>query len=145
MTAHSAQLNYDILSEIFRHFSITKPFITASGRHHRYWGPCPIDSLVLDCKREALEVDEKRKTLINAALVCKAFADVALNELWAAPRGGLYAVLNLLSATIVKKEVRASQEYGDNANYEVDAYVRGLSPVFSCCSLCSYPPLDFVW
>ena len=76
---------------------------------------------------------ENRKTLLNSALTCKTFSETALDELWAAPRGGLYAVLRLLSTTVVKKEKHTGREYDPDSDswegveYEADCYVRSPS------------------
>lgn len=112
--------NYDVLAEIFKHLSITKPFDITSRRTYRYWGPQPIDPWMND--KEIAALNEGRKTLLSAALSCKMISSIALDELWAAPRGGLYALLSLLSNLVVEQDSYPTYKFGHGV-YKVQRYV----------------------
>ena len=122
------QLNYDIIVEAFRHFSIINPVVPSSRRHHQYWGPNRIYPRTEEEREDTRVINEKRRTLLAAALTCKTLSEIALDELWAAPRGGLYAFLRLLSVYWVRTTRGVSEEVSDGSDCHVSA---------SClCSTC---------
>ncbi|KAI0687586.1 hypothetical protein C8Q76DRAFT_803525 [Earliella scabrosa] len=101
-TCHRALTNYDVLVEIFGYFSLLDPAKRLGRRRpNSYWGPVhrtrdhPVD--VAD-PRDAIPPSVRRTTLASLALTCRSFSELACDHLWAAPRGGLYTLLSLLSA-----------------------------------------------
>ena len=88
MSPHPALSKYDILIEIFRHFSLVKrPYVVAARRSNAYWGPPQHPAKFDDDASEDDSDDDKiagftdhlkRKTLSNLAVTCKAFSDLAL-------------------------------------------------------------------
>ena len=122
------QLNYDIIVEAFRHISIINPVVPSSRRHHQYWGPNRIYPRTEEEREDTRVINEKRRTLLAAALTCKTLSEIALDELWAAPRGGMYAFLRLLSVYSVRTTKDVSEEVSDGSDCHVSA---------SClCSTC---------
>lgn len=102
MSLEGTTLNHDILLEVFGHLSIAQSIFASSLLpHHYYWGPLPSaewkEAMEDSTKHQMMCISERRQALLNSALVCKAWHEPALDELWAAPRGGLYAILRLLS------------------------------------------------
>ena len=122
MTSHSVLSNYDLLVHIFSNFSIVHPFTIASRRQYRYWGPQPLDAWREELKREYEKLEENRSTLFNSALSCRAMSEVALDELWSAPRGGIYAVLRLLSNLTTEKHHYTTFKFGIK-KHEISRYV----------------------
>ena len=80
--------------EIHSYFSLApRPvsLVQSCKRSYQYWGPRfgtdgPHDKTM-----------EKMRALRSMALTCTYFTDRALDELWAAPPGGLYTVCGLIS------------------------------------------------
>ena len=122
--------NYDVLLEIFSNLRIVKPFDIPQSeqltpRPYAYWGPS-VRREVLHRQypeKEANEERERRGALFNAALVCKTFSEIALDELWAAPLGGLYTVLSLLSNVKIEKHSFMTAKFGIKM-HEIHGYVR---------------------
>ena len=95
---HRALTQLDICHEIVRHLSISPIPVrlqVSTNRRHQFWKKN--DSNRLDGCSENHGETTALKALRCLALTCKAFCDLALDELWAAPPGGLYTVLSLLS------------------------------------------------
>ena len=113
MASHSLISNYDVLLRIFSNLTLAKPAMITSRRPHNFWGP--------DTRRKDDDY-ETRTTLLSAALACKTLSDIALDELWAAPRGGLYTVLRLLSNLV--KEPDSYMTYRRRpAEHKITRYV----------------------
>ena len=102
---HNALEIEDILVEIFRQLSLVQnPPTISSARPHEYWAPginrkVQASYVAENDENESYEDPEttaRRKTLYSLARTCKMFSDPALDQLWAAPAGGLYTVLGLL-------------------------------------------------
>ena len=95
MTATSTALSQcDIILEIIRHLTPARVYDMEDRQHTRFWSPGFREQYWYG------ETDAKarRVALARLARTCRAFSEHALNVLWAAPPGGLYTVLSLLSA-----------------------------------------------
>ncbi|KAH9911056.1 uncharacterized protein BXZ73DRAFT_82999 [Epithele typhae] len=105
-------LKYDILVEVFSNIEIS-----GQDGWPYYWGADAYSGVK----------GEGSTTLARAARVCKAFSNPALDELWAAPCGGLYTLLHLLSALrVTPKQEYAFSRRGARTKYEFRTYVRTL-------------------
>lgn len=110
-TGMNAALTNDyIIYEIFGHLSlIQKPFTFDTAlRPHWYWRPRERLWSVKGPMTEfpAAKDDEtsvRRRALHSLALTCRSFSERALDELWAAPQGGLYTALGLLSGFVARE------------------------------------------
>ena len=96
---HPALAQFDIIHEIFIHLSTAPPKglstpLASSLRPQEYWCKESLRYTVLGCKAVTIESIHALRSL---SLTCKAFSEPALDELWAAPPGGLYTLLGLLS------------------------------------------------
>ena len=96
---HPALAQFDIIHEIFTHLS-TAPLrghsttIASTLRPQEYWCEESLRSTVARCQWVTISSIHALRSL---SLTCKAFSEPALDELWAAPPGGLYTLLRLLS------------------------------------------------
>ena len=96
---HPALAQFDIIHEIFTHLS-TAPLrghsttIASTLRPQEYWCEESLRSTVARCQWVTIS---SIHALWSLSLTCKAFSEPALDELWAAPPGGLYTLLRLLS------------------------------------------------
>ena len=89
---HVALTQYDIVHEICSHICLAPNPTTLESalRPYDYWSP---GTRLRGCDKALADAFH---TLRNLAVTCKTFSGPALDELWAAPPGGLYTVLGLL-------------------------------------------------
>ena len=125
---HIALTQIDVIHEIFTHLS-TAPLrgrstLVSTLRPHEYWCEGSLRSIVPRC-----DVVTVRSVcaLRNLALTCKVFSEPALNELWAAPPGGLYTLLGLLSNF---KLFFPEHPYAFDTEVH---YVSSLTPLYGSC------------
>ena len=125
-TFHRALTNYDVLVEILGYFSLLDPAQDLDRRRpNSYWGPVhrtkdhAID--VVD-PRDTIPSPVKRMTLASLALTCRRFSKLACDHLWAAPRGGLYTLLGLLSA-FTERKITGTVWRSRRQTYTISSYV----------------------
>ena len=114
--------NYDILFEILGNLSIAGPLDPTSRPAYNHWGPQHPSDISRTNKNET---GIRRRALFSTALSCKSVSPIALDHLWTAPLGGLYAVLRLLSNLVLEKESRGvhSRFRRGYVTYDVQRYV----------------------
>ena len=126
MEPHPALSNYDILFEIVQQFALVRrPYDVKFTRSNAFWGPPhPVigDSIFTWERSYTHPMEEERKTLASLSLTCRAFSEPALDELWAAPFGGLYVLLRLFSAFTYREASYASWTL-DGKKYYLHEYV----------------------
>ena len=124
----------DILIEIFSHLSVVEhptTFSTATRTYH-YWAPRDKEmarimrNYTIESGMNSDEIATRRKALYGLAVSCKAFSEHALDQLWAAPAGGLYTVFSLLSGFTALKG-----SYKDGMRETIYQY--GVSPFAAPC------------
>ena len=126
MKPHSALTNYDVLLNIFRQFALVqRPYNVNTARSNVYWGPPhpAIDDNVFNWERSYTHpMEVERRALVSLSLTCRAFSELALDELWSAPYGGLYALLRLFSAFTHRQAKYASWKF-ERRTYFLHEYV----------------------
>ena len=126
MKPHSALTNYDVLLNIFRQFALVqRPYNVNTARSNVYWGPPhpAIDDNVFNWERSYTHpMEVERRALVSLSLTCRAFSELALDELWSAPYGGLYALLRLFSAFTHRQAKYASWKF-ERKTYFLHEYV----------------------
>ena len=143
---HPALTKDDIIVEILEHLALIQrpPKLDSALRTSRYWRP-PATSpeLFTSCAEDDIAIC-KRHALHSLALTCKAFSAHALNELWAAPLGGLYSVLKLFSSFIAKDgRIGVPSHRFDTTKPLLQHYV-SITPANSCGNRRGLNPVSYV-
>ena len=126
MKPHPALTNYDILFEIVQQFSLVRrPYDVSITRSAAYWGPPHpvIDDNQFNWERSYTHpMEQERRMLASLSLTCRALSELALDELWAAPCGGLYTLLRLFPA-FTHREANSTAWKFERRTYHPHQYV----------------------